>query len=971
MNPVTTTEKTGQVKTARENPLLQLQKLGQSVWLDFIRRNLITSGELKRLIDEDGLRGITSNPSIFEKAIAGSTDYTDFLGQLQAQNLSASEIYERIAIRDIQDAADRLRPVYDSTNRRDGYVSLEVSPTLARNTQSTIAEARRLWKTVARENVMIKVPGTPEGVPAIRQLIGEGININITLLFAQEAHIQVAEAYMDGLETLQAAGKDLSKIASVASFFVSRIDSLADSIISARLKNASSPQEKKLLEGLLGKLAVANAKQAYRNYEELISKPRWKALAAHGAQTQRLLWASTSTKNPSYSDVLYVDDLIGPDTVNTMPPATMDAFRDHGHVERTIDKDLAAADQTMASLAKAGISVQEITEKLLDEGIRLFEDAFEKLLSAVELKKQHPAEAKPKVQCQYCDFPAPMKQAVDATLEDWQKNDKVNRLWKGDKSLWTNSDEDHWLGWLHVAEDQAAHLKNLAEAAADAIRAGFKHILLLGMGGSSLCPDVLKTTFGKQLGYPELHVLDSTDPAQIANIESQIDVAKTLFIVSSKSGSTLEPNIFKQYFFDRAQKKGSKENPGQQFIAITDPGSKMQQVAEADRFRHVFPGVPSIGGRYSALSNFGMVPAAIMGLDVRRLLDRTEEMIQACAPTVPAAENPGLILGAVLGTLGTSGRDKVTLITSPGIHDLGAWLEQLLAESTGKQGKGLIPVDRETLGPPEVYGSDRVFIYLRLENDPDPGQDKAVEVLRNAGQPVVRIDIPDVYDIGQEFFRWEIATAVAGSIIGIDAFNQPDVEASKVATRELTAEYEKTGKLPAETPMFEEEGIKLFTDERNAGNLKNLAGKQLSLNSLLRAHLSQLGPGDYFALLAYLEMNREHEDRLQEIRHRVRDRKRVATCLGFGPRFLHSTGQAYKGGPNSGVFLQVTCDDAVDLPVPGQKYTFGVVKAAQARGDFQVLVERKRRALRVHLAKDVKSGLERLGQAVDGGLPGK
>jgi transaldolase/glucose-6-phosphate isomerase len=964
MNPVSTPEKTGQLKTASENPLLQLQKYGQSVWLDFIRRNLITSGELKRLIDDDGLRGITSNPSIFEKAITGSTDYSDFLAQLHAQNLGATEIFERIAIRDIQDAADLLRPVYQSTNRRDGYVSMEVSPTLARNTQGTIAEARRLWKALARENVMIKVPGTPEGVPAVRQLTSEGINVNITLLFGQEAHVQVAQAFMDGLEALKASGKDISRIASVASFFVSRIDSLVDSIISARLKNASSPQEAKLLSSLLGKIAVANAKQAYRKYEELFSSSRWKALAAQGAQTQRLLWASTSTKNPSYSDVLYVENLIGPDTVNTIPPATMDGFRDHGHVDRTIDKDLPAADKTMADLAKAGISMQEVTDKLLDDGIELFKDAFQKLLSAVELKKTDPSHAKPKVHCQYCDFPAPIKQAVDATLEDWQKNDKVNRLWKGDKSLWTNDDEDKWLGWLHVAEDQASHLQNLAEAAADAMRAGFQHALLLGMGGSSLCPEVLKTTFGKQLGHPELHVLDSTDPAQIKTIQSQIDVAKTLFIVASKSGSTLEPNIFKQYFFNVAQQAAGKESAGRQFVAITDPGSKMQQVAEADRFSRVFFGVPSIGGRYSALSNFGMVPAAVMGLDVRRLLDRTEEMIQACAATVPASENPGVILGAILGTLANLGRNKVTLITSPGIRDLGAWLEQLLAESTGKQGKGLIPVDREKLGSPQVYGNDRVFIYLRLQNGVDQTQDQQVDALRQAGQPVVRIDIADTYDIGQEFFRWEIATAVAGSIIGINAFNQPDVEASKVVTRDITAAYEQSGKLPAETPIWEEDGIQLFTDERNAQNLKNLAGKQVSLDALVRAHLSQLGPGDYFALLAYLEMNQEHQDKLQEIRHGVRDRKRVATCLGFGPRFLHSTGQAYKGGPNTGVFLQVTCDDAVDLPVPGQKYTFGVVKAAQARGDFQVLAERKRRALRVHLTKDVKAGLERLGRAI-------
>ena len=558
------------------------------------------------------------------------------------------------------------------------------------------------------------------------------------------------------------------------------------------------------------------------------------------------------------------------------------------------------------------------------------------------------------------NFPDKLQRAVDATLQDWQANSKMDRLWKGDKTLWTSDDEDKWLGWLNVVEDQLAHVQQLSDTAADAAGAGFKHTLLLGMGGSSLCPEVLKITFGKQAGHPEMHVLDSTDPAQIKAVESQIDIATTLFIVASKSGSTLEPNIFKQYFFDRVQQTVGKENAGKQFIAITDPGSKMQQVAESDRFRKIFFGLPSIGGRYSALSNFGMVPAAVMGLDLRRFLDRTMEMVRACGPTVPIDQNPGAILGTILGTLGTLGRNKVTIITSPAIHDLGAWLEQLLAESTGKQGKGLVPVDREELGGAEVYGNDRIFIYLRLPSGADPAQETAINVLKSAGQPVVTIDVADIYDIGQEFFRWEIATAVAGSILKINAFNQPDVEASKIATRQITEAYEQSGKLPDESPILEEGGIKLFTDERNAANLKTLAGKDQTLAGLLRAHLNQLGAGDYFALLAFIEMNSKHEEQLQAIRHAIRDSKRVATCLGFGPRFLHSTGQAYKGGPNSGVFLQITCDDAVDLPVPGQKYTFGIVKAAQARGDFQVLADRKRRALRVHLGTDVGAGLDKL-----------
>jgi glucose-6-phosphate isomerase len=565
--------------------------------------------------------------------------------------------------------------------------------------------------------------------------------------------------------------------------------------------------------------------------------------------------------------------------------------------------------------------------------------------------------------------PAPLTQAVQATLKDWQGNQKMARLWKGNATLWTNDDESHWLGWLRVVEDQKKNLQPLLEVATDAAKAGFTHALLLGMGGSSLCPEVLKITFGKQAGHPELHVLDSTDPAQIKSIESQVDLARTLFIVASKSGSTLEPNIFKQYFYARAQEVVGKEKAGERFIAITDPGSKMQQVAERDRFRKIFFGLPSIGGRYSALSNFGMVPAALMGLDLRKFLDRTEEMVQACGPDVPVDQNPGAVLGAILGTLGNLGRNKVTITTSPGIHDLGAWLEQLLAESTGKQGKGLIPVDREELSSPEVYGNDRVFVYLRLASEPDNQQAKKIDALRQAGRPVVEIELADVYDIGQEFFRWEIATAVAGSILGINAFNQPDVEASKIVTRQLTEEYEKTGKLPAETPLLEENGIKLFTDDRNAADLKKLAGNDFSLTGILRAHLNQLGADDYMALLAYIQMNPAHESQLQRIRHAVRDRKHVATCLGFGPRFLHSTGQAYKGGPNSGVFLQITCDDAINLPVPEQKYTFGIVKAAQARGDFQVLADRKRRALRVHLPADVKAGLDTLEQAVLSAIP--
>jgi transaldolase/glucose-6-phosphate isomerase len=958
---------TGTVAVAKANPLVALAEYGQSVWLDFIRRSIITTGELHRMVQEDGLRGVTSNPAIFEKAIAGSTDYTTAFEALQGRkDLDAMGLYEELAIRDIQDAADVMRPVYDRTNKKDGYVSLEVSPYLARETQASINEARRLWKAVARPNVMIKIPGTPEGLPAIEQCISEGINVNVTLLFSMEAYEAVAEAYIKGVEKFVAGGGDPSHVASVASFFISRIDSLVDQIAEGKIKTSKNPGERALLRSVLGKVAIANAKITYQRYKEIYSDARWKKMAAKNPQPQRLLWASTSTKNPNYRDVTYVEELIGPDTVNTIPPATFDAFRDHGKCRPSLEASLDDAHDTMSCLEQVGISFKAVTDQLLDEGIKVFNEAFDKLLSVVE-KKRHVTHASIVARQTY-KLADPQAAALKAAIQDWRNNSKVRRLWARDASLWTNTDEAQWLGWLGVTEEQLGSISHLTAVGDDVKREGFKYCLLLGMGGSSLCPEVMKMTFGKIDGYPELHVLDSSDPAQVKAFEAKIDYAKTIFIVSSKSGTTLEPNIFKQYFFERAkQVLGADKAPGH-FIAITDPRSKMERVAGCDGFRHIMFGLASIGGRYSALSDFGMVPSAVMGLDVKKLLNRAEEMVQSCASCVPVEDNPGVVLGLIMGTLAKQGRDKVTIITSPGIWDLGAWLEQLLAESTGKEGKGLIPVDQEKLGAPEVYGDDRLFCYLRLEGGADAAQDRAVEALEKAGHPVVRIAVAEPYDIPMEFFRWEIATAVAGSVIGINAFNQPDVEASKVATRKLTNEYEKTGSLPAESPILEDGGIKLYTDEANAKALAAAAGSSKTLAAYIKAHLGRIKAGDYFAVLGYVEMNDAHGLILQAMRHAVRDKKRVATCLGFGPRFLHSTGQAYKGGPNSGVFLQITCDDAADLPVPGQKYTFGVVKAAQARGDFAVLAERGRRALRVHLGKDVKAGLETLKKAIEQSL---
>jgi transaldolase/glucose-6-phosphate isomerase len=563
------------------------------------------------------------------------------------------------------------------------------------------------------------------------------------------------------------------------------------------------------------------------------------------------------------------------------------------------------------------------------------------------------------------DLPPALDGEVEATLAEWRAGDRVRRLWQRDASLWTGKDEAKWLGWLDLDDPATVRREELPRFAAEVRDAGFTHALLLGMGGSSLFPEVLAVTLGARSGFPQLHVLDSTDPAQVSAFERKIDLPRTLFIVASKSGSTLEPNIFQQYFFDRARQALGAGEAGRRFIAITDPGSKLEQVARDLGFRRIFAGKPSIGGRFSALSHFGMAPAAILGLDTDAFLDRAGEMARACGPDVPPEANPGVRLGTVLGTAARHGRDKVTIVASPALWDFGAWLEQLLAESTGKEGTGLVPVDREPLGPPSVYGDDRVFVYMRLAGAPDAAQDQSLAALAAAGQPVVRIEVAEPEALSAEVFRWEFATAVAGSVLGINPFDQPDVEASKVKTRALTEEYERAGPLPHETPVFSEGDIRLFTDAKNAEALRQALGGERSLPAYLRAHLRRAGAGDYVALLAYIEMSEAHRAPLQAMRAALRDRLRVATCLGFGPRFLHSTGQAYKGGPNSGVFLQITCDDAADLPVPGQSYTFGVVKAAQARGDFAVLVERGRRALRVHLGPDLLAGLEALRRAVE------
>ncbi|TFV78807.1 bifunctional transaldolase/phosoglucose isomerase [Bradyrhizobium frederickii] len=947
------------------NPVKELEKHGQAVWLDFLARGFIAKGDLKRLIDTDGVKGVTSNPSIFEKAIGSSDEYDAPIGKaLKRGDRTVADLFEAVAVEDIQNAADVLRPVYDRLKGGDGYVSLEVSPYLAMDTSGTVAEARRLWKDVDRKNLMVKVPATPEGLPAIETLIGDGISINITLLFSRAVYLQVAEAYIAGLEKYVAGGGDPSHVASVASFFVSRIDSVVDKQLDDKIARANDPSEKERLAALKGKIAIANAKVAYQDYKRLFSGPRWDKLAAKGAKPQRMLWASTGTKNKDYSDVLYVEELIGPDTINTVPPATLDAFRDHGKPRDSLEENVDEARRVLEELERSGISLDAITEELVKDGVKLFADAADKLYGAVAHKRA--TVLAPALDRQELSLGDGLGKAVAKSTEEWRASAKIRRLWQRDKSVWTGADEDKWLGWLD--SPAKADVADYEDYAGRVKGQKFSDAVVLGMGGSSLGPEVLAETFGKKPGFPKLHVLDSTDPAEVRAMEAKIDIANTVFIVSSKSGGTTEPNAMKDYFHQQVAKAvGAKVKTGHRFIAVTDPGSSLEKAAKKLSYARIFHGEPSIGGRYSVLSPFGLVPAATAGIDVKTFVKHALSMARSCGPDVPPSENPGVQLGLAMGLAGLEGRDKVTILASKKIADFGAWAEQLIAESTGKEGKGLIPIEGEPLGDPSVYGNDRFFIDIRIEGEADAAHDSKLAAIEAAGHPVVRIVMKSIDHLGQEFFRFEMATAVAGSILGINPFDQPDVEAAKIKTRELTAAFEKTGALPEEQPVISTDEADLYTDEANATALR-AAGANGDLTSWLKAHLSRSGHGDYVALLGYIARDKATIDALQAMRLEVREKRHVATCAEFGPRFLHSTGQAYKGGPDSGVFLQITADDAKDLEVPGQKASFGVIKAAQARGDFDVLTERGRRALRVHLKGGLKKGLAALNAALNDAL---
>lgn len=947
------------------NRLIEVQQYGQSIWMDYIRRSLITSGELQRLVDE-GIVGMTSNPTIFASAIADTQEYDSALVNLL--DLDVPAIYETLAIADIQAAADTLRPVYERSQGHDGFVSLEVSPLLAYDTERTIAEAKRLFAAVDRPNVMIKIPGTPQGLPAIEEAIAAGINVNVTLLFSVPNYVEVAHRYIRGLERRLDAGQDVTHVASVASFFLSRIDTVVDNILESNiraLRLRGGFERVQQNRQLLGQAAIASAKLAFAHFQETFEGERFARLRAAGARPQRLLWASTSTKNPSYPDTYYVDALIGPYTVNTLPPQTIRAFRDHGTVAPTLEQNLDGAREIMSQLADVGVRMDKVVQQLQGDGVEAFVNDFRRLLEVLEGKRQvllTGAMARQQyTMAAYEDY-------IRDTLETLERERVIRRIWDKDPSVWRSEALQQQvisarLGWLDIVNAPDEFYAPLF-ALRDEMRASdFTHAVLLGMGGSSLAAEVLRQSFGVIPGYPDLLVLDTTDPQAIRLATEKIDLAKTLFIVSTKSGSTQETIALYRYFFGLVESQQGAQ-AGKQFIAITDAGSPLEKIAREKRFRHLFLNPEDIGGRYSVLSYFGLVPAAIMGLDLDRLVISARRMATACDRNVPTLSNPAAWLGATMGVLAAQGCDKVSLVTPPRISSFGLWAEQLIAESTGKDGRGIVPVANVIPDEARDFDDDRLFVHLRLKQDYDP-LDLQMRDMITAGHPAITLHLDDLYDLGGEFFRWEFATAVAGHLLQINPFDQPNVQETKANTKRLLEIISEHGSLPAQDPVLEEGGLKLFADPQTAKMLRRV-GEQRKFDygpliNMLLAHISLARSGDYIAIMAYMAPTERHTQLLDLIRQELRHATTRAVTVGYGPRFLHSTGQLHKGGPNSGVFIQITADNNEIIPIPGEPYDFLTLKRAQAQGDLEALQARRRRVVRFHLPEgSVSAGLERL-----------
>ena len=885
--------------------LAALTEAGVSIWLDQIRRTLITGGELQRLVDELSLRGMTSNPAIFEKAILGSDDYDDDLRELSAEGLTAAEIFERLAIKDVQLAADVLHRVWEEADGADGFVSLEVSPSLAHDTEGTLEEARSFWERVDRPNAMIKIPGTEEGLPAIEEAIYEGINVNVTLLFKVESYVAVTERYIRGMERRHEEGKSLD-VHSVASFFVSRVDTEVD----RRLEEVGRTD-------LQGRAGIANARAAYERFKEIFLGQRYATLRNAGAPVQRPLWASTGVKNPKYADTMYVDELVAPHTVNTMPMATLNAAADHSEVRgATADQDPS---EDLKALAEAGIDMSDVTDTLLREGIEKFVEPFDELIRGVESAREAAVTKRPPTISS--SIPDELEPGIVEQVERARKEDVVQRIWRKDPTLWAAAGTPEIadrLGWLTISDAMLDQVPDLLGFAEECRAAGYEYAVLLGMGGSSLGPEVIRRSFPDAPGLT-LHVLDSTDPGAVRDVESAIDLDKTIFVVSSKSGGTVETLSHMRYFYERCGGDGSH------FAAVTDPGSPLVAEAEKRGFRRVFEADPNIGGRYSVLSHFGLVPAALAGVNVEALLKGTQVAEQNCQSRAPES-NSGLWLGLAVGALALQGRDKGTFVVDEPIASFGLWVEQLIAESTGKEGKGILPVAGEPVGEPDEYGEDRVLVHLLNEESPDEEQGGAVEQLARAGQPVIKLSHRGAEDLGRVFFFAEFAVAVAGWVLGINPFDQPNVQEAKDNTNRVL----EGGDLPQVDP----------------GDLNQL--------------LDGAAPPNYLAIMGYVKPSEEFDAAVKELRVKLSERTKCATTFGYGPRFLHSTGQFHKGGPQTGRFLQLVHDGEDDIEIPEAGYTFRHLKNAQAVGDLQTLRDHGLPAVQVRLEGDPAQAVRRL-----------
>jgi transaldolase/glucose-6-phosphate isomerase len=900
----------------------KLHSLGQSIWYDNIQRRLLVkspdgkNSEMAAMIERGDIRGVTSNPSIFHNAIARTNDYDPALILLAWSGWNGEQIFWQLAIEDIRDACDLFSDLYRESEGADGYVSLEVNPTLAHNTDGSLALAKQLWEWVARPNLMVKIPATLEGLPAIRDAIAAGININVTLIFSIERYRAVTDAYLTGLERRLAAGLPVDHVASVASFFVSRMDTKVDGLLPE-----GSP--------LRGKTAIAYTKLAYEEFRKVFGGERFARLQAAGCHLQRPLWASTSTKNPAYPDTLYVNSLIGPGTVDTVPPQTLEAFRDHGIAEPTLMEHLDQASKVLEDVESLGISMDKVTAELEDEGVKTFSDAFVAMLKTIDERRITAISA-------LGPLADPVKRRVASLIAEAAPA----RLWSHDPTLWTagkagQEEVRKRLGWLDLPHSSRPALKEIQDFVSQVRLEGFTHVLLLGMGGSSLAPEVLSLVFppllaGEEPGVRYFSTLDSTDPAQVLAADRANPPEKTLYVVSSKSGGTAEINAMFSYFWERAGHDGGH------FAAVTDAGTTLDALANARGFRKTFHADPNVGGRYSALTHFGLVPAALMGIDLERLLDRAEGMMRQCAAGVTGARNPGLVLGAILGQAAVDGRDKLTFLADEPVAPLGAWLEQLIAESSGKLGKGILPVDGEVAAGVERYGADWLFVYLRRE-----GQlDATVKALQEAGHPALVFSLADAYALGAEFYRWEVATAIACAVLGVNAFDQPDVQDAKDRTKTKVAAYSQSKGFDGSQPLWEKDGIRAFSTMPLTGT---------GLGELLQDFLSAARKGDYVAINAYLPRNPEMAAALAELRLVMRAKTGCATTLGFGPRFLHSTGQLHKGGPDTGLFLQITAEPVEDVEIPGLGMSFGTLERAQALGDYEALAGRGRRILRLNL----------------------